>query len=524
MTRTKFKTWEFVLICFSVLLVAGAAFFVFSDQKIYPLLLGIKDTSSKGVLIGKLQKEVGQVKRQPIESASFKIVHQNENLMNEDMLITGGDSSATVVLEDGATIELGPNTMARLSFDQQLGLGGISRNASIDIVAGNVKASAKNGSLTLKSIAGGIVKIAKNESQQIKVDQTPTVKPKPKIQEVKAESQTAENNAIPLPSPIASPSPIAALSTATPAETPAPTEVQASFIFPLENAKLELPKNSKKFTYLLTVKAEISSDQLPVKLILQKKSKATPILNKTAKAVDRFITEEVVLTSPGKYKLKLEREDGQPWETNNNKTEIEFTLSDELEGLLLNPVLIGGKPIEIAKSDEQLLKKFEITFSWIPVPGATEYSFILLGSGQNKPFIEKTIPESSFVYSKGQVFAGSFRYQVTARLPGGFKVKSKWDTLEFSLKNPVITSPENGANFTPGETALLIWTKTSFAEFYELEIFGDENLKSSLLKTKVKANFFSVKNLKPGTYYWRVRSASSTVASANSAISKFTVK
>lgn len=423
MTQTKFKTWELVLIVFSFLLVAVALFFILSGKNIYPALIGLKNGQDQGKSIGILQEAQGEVKRQPVESASFKVARKGENLLNDDMLITGGESGATVKLEDEATIVLGPNTMAKLSFDDQLGLSGISRNANVTIIAGHVTVTSKNSSVILKSIKGELVTIGKDQTQQLQVENTPTIKPKPKIQEVKVEQVKAETTK-PLPSV-----------------------------------------------------AEIKQDRAEIKPSLS----TTPI------------------SAP-------------------------IPVPKEIEVLTLNPILFGGKPLEEAYASGKILKNIEITLSWKPIPNITEYEVKLINLTNNKVILNKKVNGKNFTIKKGTIYTGAFEYQVTALGLNGLKINSSLVRFELTLKAPLTTSPSMNAVLSTDEPTLFIWSKVSFAENYELEIYLDEGLKKSLLKQNLKENFLAVKDLKKGVYFWRVKALTASASSDYSTVNTFTIK
>ena len=122
------------------------------------------------------------------------------------------------------------------------------------------------------------------------------------------------------------------------------------------------------------------------------------------------------------------------------------------------------------------------------------------------------------------MFHGAFNYQVSALTKNGFKAKSALGQIQFSFKSPGITSPANGTQFTSGKPVLLIWNKTNFAEGYDLEVYSDETLKASVFKERITDNFYSIQNLKPGKYFWRVRSTSKTVNSLFSATGNFVIQ
>ena len=142
MMRT-LRPLEWVLASFSVFIICFSAYWLSGERNLYPKILGLKSDTGLGEVIGRIKEKQGELKKQSSESTFFKSTVQNEALNNDDILITGSESSGVLQLNDGGTIELGPNSMVKLSVENNLGLGGVARSASVEIISGAVKIAPK---------------------------------------------------------------------------------------------------------------------------------------------------------------------------------------------------------------------------------------------------------------------------------------------------------------------------------------------------------------------------------------------
>lgn len=525
--NSKLKIWEVLLLAFSLSVVVVAGYFLYVGAPLYTYILGMKnsDVAARAEKIGELGVSNGDVKRQGALGGEFKYSQKGEPLFNEDFITTGPQSSTTLVLNDGGVIELGPNTMVKLALESQLSFSGISRSAAVEVVSGNVSAAAQKTAVVLRSSRGQNVVVAANQKQEIKVAATPIVKPKPKV--VAPVEMPVAPPVAPVP-PVAAPvqpapvQPPIVLAESSPSPSPSPSpslspvqappkKIVAKLIRPRVGEKVFVDPKNKEYNATLTVEATVNSDLIDAVIVIKKlKDKASEkIFEKTMKPVQSHLAVDFVLTDPGKYRVELLRADQIAWESSAKETQADFIVPSEIEMIDLLPVTIAGKSYEEAKAQGKLLKNFDLTFNWKKNAEAQKYHFKATDlANSKKTVIDKTVSENRLTISKGQIFTGAFTYQVSFELPRGFVAVSKIAEFRFSFDGPELTSPDQDAVIPVGATALLTWKKTNFTDAYEVQIFADQALTQLAAKKTVTENFYYFKNLKAGSYYWRVQSIS----------------
>lgn len=105
--KLPFKPFEILLIGLGCLLLIGSL-----GRLIF------KPTNLDGaVKVGKLGTHQGSVQRQMQNSTEFNRIQKEADLYNHDTVMTSSSGGATLLLDDGATIELGPDTLIKLQFE-----------------------------------------------------------------------------------------------------------------------------------------------------------------------------------------------------------------------------------------------------------------------------------------------------------------------------------------------------------------------------------------------------------------------
>lgn len=547
--RQKLKSWEVLLVVLSLLLLSGSAFVYLNHIPLRKYLFGINDGSSaSGQQVGELSTSQGTVRRQTKTNAQFDLLNQKMELFLDDTVMTGPDSTARILLDDGGTLELSPNSMVRLNFDSKFSLTGVSRVPVIEILSGTVQAQAASQDIVVqkKNEPSRIVKatttvappprpkLAVRPTPQATVAQQaprPVITPRalpalpvvppsvPAVPAVPAVTPSVPAVSAPLavltPSP--SPSPLAQIS-ATPSVTPSAVP-DASFelvqLQPRNGAKLTLPTGTRILELKQELKWKVVPDQ-PVQVIVTGKSQ---ILKETVTAVEGLAGVSATLKAPGSYQWELLKPDGSAW-PGDRKYQNSFTVSPDFQGIEILPPLVGGEAVISNQFEGRHLNDFDVMLRWKPYKNVKSYS-IRISNSARKLLIEKNVDGEQYSFNKKRVYLEELYYVVTAKLKEGFVVHSKEEKFFFNFKSPRPTYPFSQATVSASAKAkgqqqagvLFTWQKTNFTESYEFEIASDADFTSDIIRKVTPANFIVMKDLKPGRYFWRVFSVSNGLKS-----------
>ena len=495
----EFKHWEKALVLLSVLLFSLSFYLYVTDYPLKRYLFNIED---EGVhrQVGWVSIKDGALRRQVQGEAEFKSLEVQSSLFDEDTVVTGLDATATLQLEDGSTIELAQGTMVKLHFDNSLTLGGISRAASIDVVAGKVKTQSKTPRAAVR------------------------IKPKPKPVEL----PRAPVKVVAVPQPVVVPSPIIVAAE--------PEGVKyLELTSPRPGTAFSLEPNSKVLEKIIGLNWRISPSATPGRKLLLSLRRLKPGSDGTVTSEEiqrQLVTDingagqaQVTLKAPGSYEWELLTDKGLRIQ-GAKSARSNFQLQPEFDAIETLVPLVGGEAQTSSRMSRQQLKNFDITLRWKPYQAKFQpkpqdkYRISIKTTVDAKvPVLDKKVSSPQYRFNKDKVFAGQIFYQVFAPLPGGFIARSPVKPFVFSFLAPALVVPVNHSVLSKakllkeGDGTLLTWQKTNFTDFYELEISKDPNFESWVQKLKLKENFFIFKSPPQGKYYWRVRSYAKSVLS-----------
>ncbi len=498
MSYFKFKAWEMILLLLSLLFFASSIVVYLSDLSLRKYFLGWEDEQGKE-LVGKLGEKSGIVRRQLNQDMEFRTIEKTMSLYNYDTIVTHNSGAATLALEDGGSIQLGPNTMVRLSFESKFSLQGISRAARIEVVSGSVKGQAKGMAIELKS-RDKVVSISKDEKSQIEVPEAPLVKPKPELALV-----------VPPIVPVAQP----------------PSKVEIRFLSPKEGELIALEKDSKALEKTIEFQWEVTPTTQDKQLLVIKNDKDEEVYNKEVRSDSQGKgSEGVPIRAPGNYRWELKKPDGSLLQ--DPSISSRFTLSPEFEGIEVLSPLVGGAQTKSNKYLGAGKKNFDITLLWKAYPKVKTYTVKIMNAPvDGKVLMEKSVHKTEYLFNKGKIFSGKIYYKIFALLPSGFMATSTPTEFNFDFLPPLLVQPQMSAKIVKKDLkgdngkVLLTWQKTSFTEAYELEIGSDSEFKNPLFKNKVKENFYVFRPTSGGKYYWRVKSYSESTESVFSQANQF---
>lgn len=465
-----------------------------------------------GEKVGVLSLKEGNFKRKQTGLIEFQDTKMGADLYNYDTVITSPDGAAQLTLNDGSKIDLGPATMIKLVFNSQIGFGGISRIAEVQVVTGQVAGSAKNSKILIKS-GTQVLEIQKNTKNTVK--SSPVVFKKP-VSKIKAN---------PLAWTQAS-----AFSDKKTADTRKET---LELIYPTLGTSLRVRDGSRVPEVPVEFRIKTSTGGGVHDFILKHTSNTgeeTEVIQRqivSEKGEGKFIYR---LTAPGKYTWEVmsARKDGFSTPT---QMQSQFTVESDFIGVEPLPVLIAGKPVDSNLFQGDMIEAGELTLRWKAIALADKYTVkIYEGADASKLFSSKEVSDPQFGVPMKDVIGKKMSFEVSSALPNGFRVIMKKLPIQFNFLPPVLTVPSKEAVMSLARisqengTMLLTWQKTNFTESYEIEIARDPLFKQIEGKKTVPDHLWMWKPTKPGNYWWRVRSVSSGKGvSANSEIHHFTL-
>ncbi len=476
-----------IMIALLVVLLAGATGLYVSGVSIKSLLFG--GAAEDGEQVGVVKSVTGQLKRQPKDSLEFLDAPVNANLYNEDTVMTGPEDRATIELFDGSILELEPGSLIRLTFESIQGAAGIERRVLVDIVAGNVK-----GDMTRPKLV-----VRRGGQPVARPSPSPTPSPEPSPEPSPSPSPT------PSPSPSPSPSPTPALAGTLKITTPT-----AGQVFTIPAGQAPPLKQALIFESPAEKEAEV--------LMVLKNASGKELLKRPVKANRGRGGLMATFERPGNYSLEVRNPDGTPI---GRGVRAPFTIAADYEGIVTEAPLVGGEPIDSNQFTGKKLQEFDVVLRWKPMEGIEKYRVFVKNSA-GKTLVDEQVTGSTYAFPKGKIHTDPLVYQIRAEYPNGYAAVSKQEQFMFNFNSPPLTMPTDGEAISLADPEVqkqkgifFSWQRTTFTEAYEFEIAADPQFQKVLKKVMVKGkdNFLIFRNLKPATYYWRVRAAAGAMRS-----------
>lgn len=533
----KFKVWEILLLTFGIALLASAAAVFVSGISVRRYLLGWADEEGRAIRVALLSLKAGAVRRQISNESEFREIEVQSDLYNYDTIVTDAEGGASLSIDGGGVIEMGPTTMIRLAFETRFSLGGISRAASVQVVMGDVKGESKEGAapIILKS-RDKVVRVSKDRAQSIKVAAAPLVKATPKPIVTEAPPPVPVPVALappdePEPSPTPEPSP-------SPSPSPSPAaRMGFEMLTPREGEKLVVEKGSQVAQISVSFQWRVVPPGVVVQLALRRlpdaaNKDAVEVVRKVVQPVGGLGTLPVMIKAPGTYEWSAFDEEGEPLKLAHASASVvrgTFSVRPDFEGVELLDVLVGGQAMRTNTYSGKGSEDFDITLRWKPYPDAEKHIVRVYDSpAAQKLVLSRMVDGDSYVFNKDKVFKGALHYRVEAPLESGFLAFSAMRSFNFNFLPPVLMIPTDRTTLSKAETGddsiLLTWQKTNFTDGYELEIAKDPDFTVKLVSRQVKENFYVWKGAPSGRLYWRVRSYAKEVKSAFSRPFSLTVR
>ncbi|MGZ3687062.1 MAG: hypothetical protein ACXWPM_03790 [Bdellovibrionota bacterium] len=539
--KFQLKKWESALVVISILIFFASLLAYVSGFPMRNYIFGLQDDEGSQFQVGKLGEKNGDLRRQLVTEAEFKSIDTSAPLYNLDTIVTGPDSGAKVLLEDGGVIELGPNTMVKLAFDSRLTLGGITRSANVNVLAGTVTGESKTQKITLRS-RDQVVPVTREGPKTVRVASNlapppqrtlPATAPTPRIAKiVPAVAPSPNISALPSPAPLPSASP----SPKIPPKLVVKPTMKLELLNPKNGARLSVAKGSKEpqVPILFGWKFQGVVPNLKMSIAVTKlgRSSRTEVLHHPVDSEGGGGSYSWIARAPGNYEWQLLGERGEPLPLiGAQNARAQFYIEPEFEGIEVLDALVGGQAGSSNLLKGDLIKNFDITLHWKPYGDQKAYH-IWFGANAKatKALLEKDLKTSEYSLNKGKLFTGTIYYRVTTKHSTGFIVSSGPQRFMFNFLPPILVVPEDKISYTKKQlrrddnSILFTWQKTNFTDLYELEIGLDPDFKQSWVKRTVKENYFVLKAPQPGKYFWHVRSFSKDFPSGFSKANGFEIQ
>lgn len=512
----RFKVWEILLLAlFSAIFMASLYVYVTDFPLIRKYVFGMQDSGS-ATEVGGLTTSSGRVRRQKAGQSEFQNIVQGAVLFNQDTIVTGPEVSAVITLKEGGKIELGPSTMVKLAFDAGLSLGGITRQANVQLVAGAVSGEAQGQNIVVTTTTGKKASIGETKSSPV-VEEAPAAPTNIELPfQAVPLAMGGGSAAIP-----AVPVPVATSAAPQPPPTVAKTiAVGVTDLMPAAGELLALPPKAlvAEREVKLAWKTSTASARLELRVsFIESDGDKDEIFQQEVSAQGGVAQATALLKRPGDYEIEL----FDP-EVKETVRRSRFRLRPDFEGIETLSPLVGGSEIQDNRIKDKLIKDFGgVTLRWKPFAGAKRYTVKIYREPQAlKALLEREVDEAQYTFNKNKVYNGRIYYRVFSTLKSGFIASSKVDFFQFVFLPPQLVLPANGASLSskPAATGapasvLFTWQKTHFTEFYELEVSTDERFARTILTKKLRENFLAIPTPEVGTYFWRVRALSQGASS-----------
>ncbi len=173
-----------------------------------------------------------------------------------------------------------------------------------------------------------------------------------------------------------------------------------------------------------------------------------------------------------------------------------------------------------------LIEKEGLVFSWSAGSELRKFRFLLSSNASFESPVTDTQVDNNFVQIKRDLPIGRYYWRVqgldSAGNPSEFSgTQSLVVAKDLELK---LAAPGDGTIIDyPGDSVTFRWDGPDMMR-YSLLVAASKNFDSPIYSESVASRTYSIRNLKPGTYYWRVRIAGEKGTLGESEIRSFLIQ
>lgn len=460
-TEVKFKKWEVALSALGALLLIGPLLATLLQIPVRKYLFDLSD-DSENPKMGFLYSTTGELKRSSAGNRAFEPISSGATLFQDDLVVTGKETSALIQLDEGGQVEVGPNTMLRLALQPELSLGGVRRYEKLEVVTGTVTAKAPKRKIIVRA-QDQVLTLAPKTGQKLQVIPTEgstkrrAIVSKPvEIIPEQLQKLVKPPEPAPLPKPqpttprtlLLPPSPRAILPSASPSPSPTPSEIPSPSPLPSPSP---VPKPPKVTTPPLPKQVTL----LGV-LVGGEKRTSNRLNGELLKQLAVELRWEAIPTAQS-YEIAIQ---------GNSPKSPRFRRSVPVPSILVQNANVFGN---------------EFTYS-----------------------VTAVTAEGKKIKSKPEKFSMTFLPPLPV-MPRHL-AQIRLAELKKDQGNLLIT-----------------WEKTNFTQRYQIEISKTPGFERPVIRQTLPENFYTFKKPAVGSYWWRTRSFSDTQSSSMSETARFEI-
>ncbi|MBI3557600.1 MAG: hypothetical protein HY074_15170 [Deltaproteobacteria bacterium] len=450
MPKSRLSRSEKLMVLLGLQIVAIMAYSYLADVPLRVLFSLDSEEKRLSSPIGTVTEIQGSVKRQRASDFEFKQLTVHALLYPNDTILTGPDSWATIVLNNGRKVRITPNSLIRLNFGSEMSKDGISINV----------------------LQGGL---AEDAGRMVPLLGNPKTLGNPNLHEK-----------IPLE-----------IVDALPAAGTQLRFTEEEFVERKKPVKISVTTNRKG-----NLGVDLFYEQ-PATRQLVKVASAAPVFSDSTDASSASLTFS--FDRPGLYEWQVRDE------ANQAVIKRRLRLLPDVKAIHVLPTLNASARMEGNAPKKNF---DGLVLRWAPMDGTSAYFVRVFKPGDKTPIFEKETlaPELLLPPEYARFEQGVLKYSVEKLVFNGFLASSGLQQITITPVPPLLTSPAAELRFDKekliqnNNLLFFTWTKTNYTSDYEFELAAEAKFTKPLLVAHPRDNYFSVNAPAPGRYFWRVRS------------------
>ncbi len=447
--KSRLSRAEKLMVLLGLIVVAIMAYSYIADVPLR--ILFSLDSEEKRLTspIGTVTEIQGSVKRQRSSDFEFIQLQVHAQLYPNDTILTGPDSWATIVLNNGRKVRITPNSLIRLNFGAGMSKDGISINV----------------------LQGGL---AEDAGKMVPLHGTPML---------------GNQSGAKVPLEILESSPTAGATLSF---------TEDEFVQRKKSVKISLKVNRKGALGIDLFYLQPASKELV------KVASAAPLFNDPSDPNAASLTFS--FDRPGRYEWRV-RDDA-----NQVVGKSPLVLNNRVTAIHVLPALNATARME-GNAARKIFDGLVLRWAPMDGTSAYFVRVFRPGNKHPLFEKETLAPELRLPPEYARFEAGVLKYTVEKLVHNGFLASSGIQQVAITTVPPLLTNPIAGLKIDRqkltenGNLLFFTWTKTNYTTDYELELSLEPTFKKPILASHPKDNYFSCNAPAPGRYYWRVRSA-----------------
>lgn len=477
---------ERIVLIAGVLLALVTAIGSQYSSKLRYMLFGTGEDAFLSQPVGAVTQISGRCERKARDEFSFEAMQSSQPLYVEDTIVSGTGSTCVLVLVGDMTVELGPDSLVRLS--RALVLPGADGTAALSLQKGAKVRKSDASELealkfVLKSAPPLIPPAPRTSAPSIpkSISAVPTLvstkspaRPAPRVFDPAAVPTILSKDTVVPPPPVV-------------AEQVPTIPATARWKVDLASQPVALrggrPVIDVKFAPPPAVAGEPPQPKAEFIELVQPNGK---VVSRKKAGSDARGKVDFEAPAPGVFRVRILGENGTKLAENS------VTVPRDLTGLKLDAIK-KVKPAPI--------------LNWEKLPDAKTYRVVVEDAKTGKLIADKTGLKNTALAFTGIQPSRTYRYRVYAETNAGFRIASPTVPLEYEFSPAEIKWPahDDQIKLVKGKRQLISWNRTDRTQSYVLEIATEEGFQKVIFQKPAVLNFAELLVFRKGTYYARVR-------------------